>query len=243
MTKFVLIGGGNVGRGNTEYETENIDKEIVKITEKENPNFLFIGLASNFSDSYYDTMKKIYKELGCNCAYLKKKNILNNPDIVKNKIENADIIYFCGGDSIKLVKDLKEYNIDKLLEQKIVNDNVVIAGMSAGAIMLSKYGYSDSLKLRDESDKYDFVEGLGFIDIVFCPHYKEDSEKGKELKEDLKLKNNKVVALEDNCALKIFNNKYEIIKEKEEKNAFLCTYDNKFICKKLNNTGTIEELR
>ena len=58
MTKLVLIGGGDVGRGNTSYETELIDKEIVKMTDKETPNFLFIGLASSFSDSYYDTMKK-----------------------------------------------------------------------------------------------------------------------------------------------------------------------------------------
>ena len=29
MAKFVLIGGGDVGRGNTSYETYNIDKRIV----------------------------------------------------------------------------------------------------------------------------------------------------------------------------------------------------------------------
>ena len=116
MGKFMLIGGGDVGRGRTNYETGLIDLEVVKMTQKDNPNFLFVGLASNFSDSYYDTMKKIYQELGCTCSYLKKKNILNNPDIVKNKIKMADIIYFCGGDTIKLVNDLKEYGIDSLLK-------------------------------------------------------------------------------------------------------------------------------
>ena len=33
MKKLVLIGGGDVGRGNTNYETELIDKEIVKMTK------------------------------------------------------------------------------------------------------------------------------------------------------------------------------------------------------------------
>ena len=60
MKKLVLIGGGDVGRGNTSYETDVIDRKIVELTNKANPNFLFIGLASSFSDSYYDTMKKIY---------------------------------------------------------------------------------------------------------------------------------------------------------------------------------------
>ena len=112
MKKLVLIGGGDVGRGNTSYETDVIDRKIVELTNKANPNFLFIGLASSFSDSYYDTMKKIYKDLGCTCAYLKKKNILNNRDIVEKKITDADIIYFCGGDTIKLVNDLKEYDLE-----------------------------------------------------------------------------------------------------------------------------------
>lgn len=243
MAKFMLIGGGNVGRGNTEYETKNIDKEIVKMTEKESPNFLFIGLASNFSDSYYDTMKKIYKNLGCTCVYLKKKNILNNPDIVKKKIEDADIIYFCGGDSIKLINDIKEYHIDNLLREKINTKNIVFAGMSAGAILLSKLGYSDSLKIREESDKYEFIEGLNFLDLVFCPHYKKGEDKEQELKLDLKEQKNKVIAVEDKCAIKIVDNKYEIIKETQENNAFLCEYTDNFVCHKLNNKGFLDELK
>ena len=51
--KLMLIGGGDIGRSNTKYETKEIDEKIVKLSNKENPNFLFIGLASNFSDSYY----------------------------------------------------------------------------------------------------------------------------------------------------------------------------------------------
>ena len=31
MKKLVLIGGGEIGKGQTSYETENIDKEIVKM--------------------------------------------------------------------------------------------------------------------------------------------------------------------------------------------------------------------
>ena len=37
MAKFVLIGGGNVGRGDTDYETSTIDKEIVKFSGKTGP--------------------------------------------------------------------------------------------------------------------------------------------------------------------------------------------------------------
>ena len=45
--KIVAIGGGENGRylGNgkyREYETEPMDKEIIRLTGKENPNYLFM---------------------------------------------------------------------------------------------------------------------------------------------------------------------------------------------------------
>lgn len=220
MAKFVLIGGGDVGRGNTSYETYNIDKRIVELTGKSNPNFLFCGLASSFSDSYFDTMKKIYKDLGCECIYLKKKNIINNPDIVKEKIKNADIIYFCGGDSVKLVNDLKEYGIDSLLREKI-KTNCIIAGISAGAIMCSNDGYSDSLRMRGESDKYDFVNGLGFVDVSFCPHFVLDGDRARELVNDLDGISKDVFCVGDCAALLFKNDNMEIVKSKENSYVYL----------------------
>ncbi|MFR5875637.1 MAG: hypothetical protein ACLUFN_04025 [Eubacterium sp.] len=76
MRKIVAIGGGENGhiRNNgtyTAYETENIDREIVALAEKEEPNFLLIAHSQNntdFEERYYNTMKKIYGDmLGCNC--------------------------------------------------------------------------------------------------------------------------------------------------------------------------------
>ena len=55
--KIMLIGGGNVGRGNAVYDMKEIDQEVVKMSGKEKPNFLFIGLANSFADSYYDYVK------------------------------------------------------------------------------------------------------------------------------------------------------------------------------------------
>lgn len=235
----MLIGGGDVGRGRTNYETGLIDLEVVKMTQKDNPNFLFVGLASNFSDSYYDTMKKIYQELGCTCSYLKKKNILNNPDIVKNKIKMADIIYFCGGDTIKLVNDLKEYGIDSLLKEAI-EKGVVVAGMSAGAIMACYSGYSDALKLRDEKDSFSFVSGLNFLDIVICPHYEKNSEKDLELKEDLVGENMLVYALENGVALKVLDDDYQVITSIAGRKAYCCFYDQdgKYMVEELEELGS-----
>ena len=212
--KLMLIGGGNT-RGGV-WETKDIDLEVVKMTNKEHPNFLFVGLASSFADSYYDAMKNIYKSLGCECQYLKKKNIINNRDIVENKINNADIIYIGGGDTIKLLDELKEYNLTHLFIEA-ANNNKVIAGISAGAIMWCKEGYSDSLKLRGESDKYDFINGLGYLDIIFSPHHSLEkyNEMIGEIDERI------VYSLENNTALKIIDNDISVIKSDNNAKVYL----------------------
>ena len=222
MKKLMLIGGGDTGRGTSQYETKEIDEEVVKMTEKENPIFLFIGLASSHSDSYYDTMKKIYKELGCTTEYLKKKNILNNPDIVKDKIARADIIYICGGDTVKLVTDIKEFEIDKLLLEAY-DRGCVLAGMSAGAILLSNKGFSDSLIMRGESEKHEFINGLKFIDINICPHYHANPIKDKELKETIT--DEQVYGIENGTAIKVLDNTMTYIKSIQNNNVYIVEKD------------------
>ena len=218
MKKMVLIGGGDIGRGNTAYETKEIDEEIVNMTNIDKPIFLFIGLASSFSDSYYDIIKKIYKNLGCETVYLKKKNIINNPDIVKDKISNADIIYIGGGDSIKLISEIKEYKLDILLKEAYKKGTILV-GISAGAILLSKEGFSDSLILRNESNKHSFIEGINLNNLIISPHYNSSIEKTNELKEQIASR--KVYGLENCTALKIEDDKISVIKSNPEKNVYL----------------------
>ena len=232
MGKLVLIGGGEIGKGTTCYETKEIDEEIVKLTGVTKPNLLFIGLASSYSDSYYDLVKKIYKDLGCECAYLKKKNIINNPDIVKNKISNANIIYIGGGDTIKLMDTVKSYGIDELLKSAY-DRGVVLVGISAGGIMLSKDGYSDSLILRGESDKYTFIEGLGFTDISFCPHYNADDNKKSSLFNDLENSDKVVYGVENCFALEIIDDKISTIRSMDGTNAWKIKFDKKIIEEKI----------
>ena len=51
------------------------------------------------------------------------KNTAKGIQVNWNKIENADIIYFGGGDTIKLVSSLRQYNIDKLIFEAVENKN------------------------------------------------------------------------------------------------------------------------
>ena len=67
--KIVAIGGGENGRvksdgTQTPYETGPMDQEIIKLTGKEHPNFLFLAHSQlqslDVQDIYFQTMKNIY---------------------------------------------------------------------------------------------------------------------------------------------------------------------------------------
>ena len=234
MKKCVLIGGGDIGRGNTSYQTEIIDKEIVNMTNKKCPVFLFIGLASSHADSYYDTIKKIYKNLGCETKYLKKSNLLNNPEIVKDKILSSDIIYIGGGDSIKLIEKIKEYNINPLLKEAYEKGTILV-GISAGAIALSDKGISDSKIIRKESDKHILLDGLGYVTINICPHYHKNVSKTDAVKNICQQEQIEIIGLEDNTALKIIDGEMNIIKNSNENKIYKCRYKKCFIEEEITN--------
>ena len=230
--KLMLIGGGEIGRGTTSYETKEIDEEIVKMTGKDNPNLLFVGLASSFSDSYYDVIKNIYKNLNCTPVYLKKNNLIHNPDLVKQKFLDADIIYIGGGDTVKLLEKIEEYNLKPLFDEALKRDTV-LAGISAGAILLSKEGFSDAYILRGEKENYEMIKGFNYFKATITPHYHSDPKKTEELVEVLKKNKDICYGIENGTALKIDNDKVEVIKSIKDNNIYKVSYKDKLIEEKI----------
>ena len=231
--KLMLIGGGDIGRSNTKYETKEIDERIVKLSNKENPNFLFIGLASNFSDSYYKVIKDIYKNLGCKTGKISNKT-LTHIEVVEEKIKNADIIYIGGGDTVKLVNILKENKIDKMLKEKLDTESVLV-GISAGAISYLKSGLSDTEIINNISNNYVKVDGLGFIDYMFVPHFSSDSKKKKDLEKVLKNDKDSIALCTDDCAaIEIIDERINVVKSDENAKAYKAVYKDKLYLEEIN---------
>ena len=106
--KIVAIGGGKNGRINDNciqlpYETRKIDEEIIKLTGKKQPHFLFLGHSQNdisSEESYFHVMQNIYGNIwGCKCQTIKKHELKDNIYKVQELINWADIIYEGGGDT------------------------------------------------------------------------------------------------------------------------------------------------
>lgn len=244
MGKIVAIGGGENGHGKTKYETGIIDKEIIRLTGKENPNFLFIGLANLFADRYYDVMKGIYAGLyGCNTDYLSNdehKNIA----VAKAKIQWADIIYVGGGNTLKLMTNWRKYGIDKLMLDAYKADKV-LCGVSAGGICWCDYGNSDSRRFTSGSDKLIKVKGLGLVNVLFCPHINTEPNRREDLKRMMKTTYKIPAVAVDMGALEIVDNQYRILTIDESTTADKCYWKNgKYICESLidNEFRPVEEL-
>ena len=251
--KIVAIGGGENGRvlenGNkTDYETEEMDKEIIKLSGKEKPNFLFLEHAINdkiIQESYYQTMKKIYKDrYGCNCKNLTIEE-LDNKDLVLEKIEWADIIYEGGGDTFSMIKLWKEKGFNDVLFDAWTKGKV-ISGISAGAVC---WFNSCNSEIDNNYKKFNTVKCLDWINLFITPHIDENGRLSST-REQLKSNKKVGILLSNRSAIEIIDNKYRIIinKAKAKKKPFVIKAywkDNKFIKKELknyNNYKLIENL-
>lgn len=227
--KIVAISGGENGRilkngEKAAYETEPMDKEIINLTNKRKPNFLFLAHAMSFSleiqESYYQTMKKIYGDkFGCECRQLKTDE-LDDIDKVKSLIEWADIIYEGGGDTASMINIWKEKHFDKILFDAW-NNGKVICGVSAGAVCWFNSCNSDCID--DDSVHFETVDCLNWINAFFTPHCDEE---GRYESTKLQLKDNNLIGLimSNCCAIEIIDDKYRIIASNAEPHGFKTGY-------------------
>lgn len=231
MKKIIAIGGGEIGRphengGFYPTETTEIDKEIIKQTGKKNPKLLFIGTASNDSDSYLAVVDKYFSELGCKFDSLCLVSGKISNQKIEEKIISSDIIYVGGGNTLKMMTIWRRQKVDKILK-KAYEKGIILAGVSAGSICWFDYGNSDSRKFTCGSNKLIKVRGLGLINALNCPHY--DVEKHRQVDLKRMMKNTfKIVAIAlENCtALEVIDNKYRLIKSKEKAKAYKIYWKN-----------------
>ena len=209
--KIVAIGGGGNGF-KLPYELSNQDKEIIRLTGKEHPNFLFLAHSQLLENQqfYFEVLKNIYNEkYGCVCKDLKSDK-LNDKEYVQNLIDWADIIYEAGGNTLDMIKLWKETGFDEILKNAWKNGKVM-CGVSAGANCWFKECSTDSLRIKyGQQEPLIGMECLGFIDGLFVPHCDEPGRQDNA-KEMLKT-SDQIGLLISNCtALEIVDDKYRLI--------------------------------
>lgn len=223
--KIVAIGGGENGRTTFSgikmpYELREIDTEIIRLTGKNTPNFLFLGHAQNspeYEELYFNTMKAIYGDMfGCECKTIKRSELGENQDYIENLVDWADIIYEGGGDTKTMIEIWKATKFDKILKTAWEKGKV-ICGVSAGANCWFNFCSSDSEKIlsNDPNASMITVEGLGFVDAFFTPHCNvanETTNRLQHMKEALKNVDMVGIGISNCCAIEIIDDTYRLIR-------------------------------
>lgn len=160
-TKFILHGGTTKGRA--DEKDSKLYAEILR-EAPQNPKVLLVFFAKE-DERVEASAKKVTAEFERN----KWQAVIRFERATKASFEQqvraADVIYFHGGKTLRLLEALKDFpNLKNSLKGKIV------AGESAGANMLAEFYYSPS------SDK--IGEGLGILPLKIIPHYL-DQYRGK----------------------------------------------------------------
>ncbi len=222
MTYYALIGGRSI-ENICNFKLEEDIFNYLNINPKQ---ILFIPLATinNIDNSINKFQKLINNKY--NIYYLKDFNY----EFVKEKIIESDVIYFNGGCAEELVRLMKLYNLDKLFNENILKNKLII-GISAGAIMLSEYGMGDRYAYKDKNNYYNYkiVKGLGILPITICPHY--DHIGLDCYNSEVKNYSFNGYALEDDTA--ILYNDIKVFKINKTKSVYLFDYKNKYLMKSI----------
>lgn len=193
---------------------DHFGKEVSKIFKKDLKNcknIIFIpgGMGKNSkTDKYVNTDVEWFKEIGINIENVDIFDIDTDIDTIEKKINNADIIFLMGGDTIRQFEFISELNILK----KIKEFQGAVIGVSAGAINLGK----TSICSKDIDDGVEYTkiyDGIGRIGYTFEPHFEINNE--ELLKNELFSASNKfkIYGITNETALKISDGgQIEIIK-------------------------------
>lgn len=219
--KIVAIGGGFNGRLKSDgtydpYETGPMDQEIIRLTGKSNPNFLFIAhsqATEEAQDGYFNTMYDIYaNKYGCECKHLKSQDLFNM-EYVNQLVDWADIIYEGGGNTLDMIKLWKETGFDVVLISAYESGKVM-CGVSAGANCWFNECSSDSLQIKYGKDQPLIgVDCIGLVDGLFVPHCDEPG-RYENVKDLLKTSDEIGLSISNCCALEIVDDEYRLITSK-----------------------------
>ncbi|MBS3071646.1 Type 1 glutamine amidotransferase-like domain-containing protein [Candidatus Pacearchaeota archaeon] len=145
--------------------------------------------------------------------YLLRENLTREE--IKEKILGADLIYVGGGNTMKMLRTWRKHGVDKLLA-KAYKNGVVLSGLSAGAICWFAYGCSDSRRFSNPDDaSFMKIKGLNLINLTVSPHHIREKHRDNGLVKLMRNTSGVAVALDDNCAIEIVDDKYRMLVSKK----------------------------
>jgi len=210
--KLLLTSGG--------LTNDSIAKSLFDLVGKkpEDTSLVFIPTASNVEMGDKDWL--INDLINLKKQSFKSIDIADisalSEDIWKQKFDEADVLFFEGGNTYYLMEWINKSGLVKLLPEYLKTK--VWVGVSAGSMVTnSDLALKISQALYDEDlDKIGDMQGLNYVDFYFIPHLNSPYFP-KLIEENIKKMadriSKKIYAMDDQSALKVVDGKVEVISE------------------------------
>jgi len=176
-----LLAGGPRQRRKTH---DPLIQQMLRETGRPKPSVAYIGAASRDNPGFFEIIKTLLAQNGAGQVDLVH---LERPDRslseAKRRLESSDILFFSGGDVELGMEILQECRLAGLIRKRF-KEGAVLAGLSAGSILLARQW----VRWRDPDDdaSAELFDCLGLVPLV-CDMHDED-EGWEELKTLLHLR-------------------------------------------------------
>lgn len=162
---------------------------------------------------WVDLDRDAFKKLGFEVVETDLRQ--SDKESFKQKLNDADILHFCGGAVFYLLSLLKQRGLEELIIDYVKNDKIIYTGTSAGSIIpspaldLYKYDTEESKFYKNEAE----AKGLGLINFVILPHCNNPdmTENNKNVVEHAHKYSIPLLLLHDNQAIWVEDKKLELL--------------------------------
>lgn len=211
--------GGNEDKGHEikeQYTLEFIDEgilaHIVRLAGGEDPKIVVIPTASSIPLEVGRNYRDAFSKLGCSDIHVLDIRSKEDAELDStiNLVKSADCIMFSGGDQSKISKFIGNTSLHTLLIEKYHNEeDFVIAGTSAGAMVMAKEmiagGSSTEAFIKGAVLMY---EGLGLLpEVIIDTHFIRRGRFGRQSEAVAKFPHLLGIGLAEDTGLIIKNGK------------------------------------
>jgi len=174
------------------------------------------------NEQYVTAVEETYRDrLGCTVDVLRLWSEDRWLPTIVSKLESADLIYVGGGNTKSMLAKWRELGVDREL-RRLVSAGKPVGGLSAGAICWFRVGNSDWPQFEQVPNVLTArLDCLGLVDLVACPHTKNESFRLQEFKQMMATETGVGIGLDDCCAIQIRDSHYRLLSSRSEVGAHL----------------------
>jgi dipeptidase E len=129
-------------------------------------------------------------ELGFSVAELDLRDYFGASDTLGARLNDMDVVWITGGNAFNLRRAMKQSGFDALIKNVLARDEIVYAGFSAAAVIVS-----DSLRGLEIVDNPEEIppgydpkivwDGLGFLPFAIAVHFKSDHPESQSVDREI----------------------------------------------------------